>query len=68
MISHPDGGKSTLTEALALHEQAITEAGVVGVRPKLPSRVRVNVPSYVAEEHGCGSWLRSSGWPETLAR
>nr|WP_308122341.1 GTP-binding protein [Streptomyces sp. TRM70350] len=29
MISHGDAGKSTLTEALALHEQAITEAGAV---------------------------------------
>lgn len=27
VISHPDAGKSTLTEALALHAQAITEAG-----------------------------------------
>ena len=29
VISHPDAGKSTLTEALALHAQVITEAGVV---------------------------------------
>ena len=29
MISHPDAGKSTLTEALALHAHAITEAGAV---------------------------------------
>ena len=29
MISHPDAGKSTLTEALALHARAITEAGAV---------------------------------------
>jgi peptide chain release factor 3 len=29
VISHPDAGKSTLTEALALHAQAITEAGAV---------------------------------------
>ncbi|WP_423248109.1 hypothetical protein [Streptomyces xanthophaeus] len=27
MISHPEAGKSTLTEALALHAHAITEAG-----------------------------------------
>ena len=27
VISHPDAGKSTLTEALALHAHAITEAG-----------------------------------------
>src|ERR1700752_667300 len=27
VISHPDAGKSTLTEALALHARAITEAG-----------------------------------------
>ncbi len=27
VISHPDAGKSTLTEALALHAQAISEAG-----------------------------------------
>jgi peptide chain release factor 3 len=29
VISHPDAGKSTLTEALALHAAAITEAGAV---------------------------------------
>lgn len=29
VISHPDAGKSTLTEALALHAEAITEAGAV---------------------------------------
>ncbi|WP_207129383.1 peptide chain release factor 3 [Actinocatenispora comari] len=29
VISHPDAGKSTLTEALALHASAITEAGAV---------------------------------------
>jgi peptide chain release factor 3 len=29
VISHPDAGKSTLTEALALHAQAIAEAGAV---------------------------------------
>ena len=29
MISHPDAGKSTLTEALALHASAITQAGAV---------------------------------------
>ncbi|MCG2802815.1 MAG: peptide chain release factor 3 [Cellulomonas sp.] len=29
IISHPDAGKSTLTEALALHAHAITEAGAV---------------------------------------
>ncbi len=29
MISHPDAGKSTLTEALALHAHAINEAGAV---------------------------------------
>ena len=29
VISHPDAGKSTLTEALALHARAITEAGAV---------------------------------------
>ncbi len=29
MISHPDAGKSTLTEALALHARVITEAGAV---------------------------------------
>src|SRR6202522_1258019 len=28
-ISHPDAGKSTLTEALALHASAITQAGAV---------------------------------------
>src|ERR1017187_152061 len=27
VISHPDAGKSTLTEALALHPAAVTEAG-----------------------------------------
>jgi peptide chain release factor 3 len=30
VISHPDAGKSTLTEALALHAHAVNEAGVVG--------------------------------------
>ena len=29
VISHPDAGKSTLTEALALHAHAIGEAGAV---------------------------------------
>lgn len=29
IISHPDAGKSTLTEALALHASAISEAGAV---------------------------------------
>lgn len=29
VISHPDAGKSTLTEALALHAHAISEAGAV---------------------------------------
>ena len=29
VISHPDAGKSTLTEALALHAHALTEAGAV---------------------------------------
>jgi peptide chain release factor 3 len=29
VISHPDAGKSTLTEALALHARAITHAGAV---------------------------------------
>ena len=29
VISHPDAGKSTLTEALLLHARAITEAGAV---------------------------------------
>jgi len=29
VISHPDAGKSTLTEALALHASALTEAGAV---------------------------------------
>ncbi|MCW2917164.1 MAG: prfC [Actinomycetia bacterium] len=29
VISHPDAGKSTLTEALALHAAAITQAGAV---------------------------------------
>ncbi|GAA0228820.1 peptide chain release factor 3 [Cryptosporangium japonicum] len=29
VISHPDAGKSTLTEALALHADAITQAGAV---------------------------------------
>ena len=29
IISHPDAGKSTMTEALALHAQVITEAGAI---------------------------------------
>src|SRR5690242_10253367 len=29
VISHPDAGKSTLTEALALHAEVISEAGAV---------------------------------------
>jgi peptide chain release factor 3 len=29
VISHPDAGKSTLTEALALHARAVTQAGAV---------------------------------------
>jgi predicted amidohydrolase YtcJ len=41
VISHPDAGKSTLTEALALHARVITEAGAVhgkGDRRRPPSR------------------------------
>ena len=38
VISHPDAGKSTLTEALALHARAIGEAGAVA-----PDRVRGGV-------------------------
>ena len=34
VISHPDAGKSTLTEALALHAQVITEAGAVHGDPE----------------------------------
>ncbi|WP_439659463.1 peptide chain release factor 3 [Lentzea sp. HUAS TT2] len=33
VISHPDAGKSTLTEAIALHAKAITEAGAVHGKP-----------------------------------
>jgi len=33
VISHPDAGKSTLTEALLLHAAAITEAGAVHAKP-----------------------------------
>ena len=29
VISHPDAGKSTLTEALVLHARVITEAGAI---------------------------------------
>ncbi|MDN6377187.1 GTP-binding protein, partial [Corynebacterium sp.] len=29
VIAHPDAGKSTLTEALALHARVISEAGAV---------------------------------------
>src|SRR5882757_380513 len=29
VISHPDAGKSTLTEALALHAKVISEAGAI---------------------------------------
>ena len=29
VISHPDAGKSTLTEALALHARVISEAGAI---------------------------------------
>ncbi|MBW3647127.1 MAG: peptide chain release factor 3, partial [Actinobacteria bacterium] len=29
VISHPDAGKSTLTEALALHARVIQEAGAI---------------------------------------
>ena len=29
VIAHPDAGKSTLTEALALHAHVINEAGAV---------------------------------------
>jgi peptide chain release factor 3 len=41
VISHPDAGKSTLTEALALHAQVITEAGPCTARPDAaaPSRL-----------------------------
>lgn len=33
VISHPDAGKSTLTEALLLHAAAISEAGAVHAKP-----------------------------------
>ncbi|MGV7904261.1 GTP-binding protein, partial [Mycobacterium kansasii] len=29
IISHPDAGKSTMTEALALHARVINEAGAI---------------------------------------
>ena len=29
IISHPDAGKSTMTEALALHARMISEAGAI---------------------------------------
>ena len=29
VISHPDAGKSTLTEALALHARIVSEAGAI---------------------------------------
>ena len=39
VISHPDAGKSTLTEALALHARVIQEAGAIHGKAGMPDRV-----------------------------
>jgi hypothetical protein len=54
VISHPDAGKSTLTEALALHARVITEAGAVH------GKAGRAVQSCSVGAHGCHpTWLKS---------
>ena len=44
IISHPDAGKTTLTEKLLLHGGAIREAGTVKARGKLKNREGFPLP------------------------
>ena len=56
VISHPDAGKSTLTEALALHARAITEAGAVHGKGER----RATVSDWMAMEKARGISITSA--------
>ena len=56
VISHPDAGKSTLTEALALHAQAITQAGAVHGKGER----RATVSDWMAMEKARGISITSA--------
>lgn len=56
MISHPDAGKSTLTEALALHARVITEAGAVHGK----GNRRATVSDWLAMEKARGISITSA--------
>jgi peptide chain release factor 3 len=56
VISHPDAGKSTLTEALALHARVITEAGAVHGK----GNRRATVSDWMAMEKARGISITSA--------
>lgn len=56
VISHPDAGKSTLTEALALHARAITEAGATHGKGDR----RATVSDWIAMEKARGISITSA--------
>ena len=56
VISHPDAGKSTITEALALHARAITEAGAVHGKGER----RATVSDWMAMEKARGISITSA--------
>lgn len=56
VISHPDAGKSTLTEALALHARVITEAGAVHGKGER----RATVSDWMAMEKARGISITSA--------
>ena len=71
IISHPDAGKSTLTEALALHAHVISEAGAVhgkaGRKRWLGRRPRNRGVSMNPVDHpmGGGEGRSSGGHPRS---
>jgi peptide chain release factor 3 len=58
VISHPDAGKSTLTEALALHASAITQAGAVHGK----AGRRGVTSDWMAMERDRGISITSAAW------
>ncbi|KAA1378599.1 peptide chain release factor 3 [Aeromicrobium fastidiosum] len=56
VISHPDAGKSTLTEALALHARVLTEAGAVHGK----GNRRATVSDWMAMEKSRGISITSA--------
>ena len=64
VISHPDAGKSTLTEALALHARVITEAGAVHGKGDR----RATVSDWMAMEKARGISITSAALPVVLGR